>query len=386
MNLTRELAEKIVTKTMDVLGKNINIMNSQGIIIGSGDKNRLNTFHEVANQVIETQQKFIIKSGESKEFKGVREGINLPILFNKSIIGVVGITGKVAEVAGYGKIVKNMVELILQQEFLRHEIELDKKAKENFYQQLLNNEIKDQNLLADKAKLFKLNKNLNRVVYLIKFTEFNSKLVTNLTNRLNRLSFIKANDIFLIRGDNLVLIKSVNFIKNKIQEQKILELAKNINLKIAKEISDPKIGIGRTVNELSALHISYQEAKFALEIGEKLNFSAKNGIYNISEFGYDYLIPFIDDHHAQNFLNNLFRGNNKIKINELFNQYELGKIIDALIKNDLNISQTAKELYVHRNTLLYQLNKIRDETGYDLKNLSNLFTLLIGYHIFLFNK
>lgn len=52
MNLNRELAQKIVRKTMNVLGKNINIMNSQGIITASGDQKRVNTFHEIAGEVI----------------------------------------------------------------------------------------------------------------------------------------------------------------------------------------------------------------------------------------------------------------------------------------------------------------------------------------------
>ncbi|PUU87856.1 MAG: carbohydrate diacid regulator, partial [Halanaerobium sp.] len=191
MNLNRELAEKIVIKTMHVLGKNINIMNSQGIIIGSGDSKRLNTFHEIAGEVIKTQEAIIIKEEETEEYKGVKAGINLPIIFNEDIIGVVGITGKVDEVSGYGKLVKNMVELILQQEFLRHEIEIDNRAKENFYQQILNENIQNQDLLNDRLKLFNIKKDLNRIVFVISFDTFDAKLVTNTVNDLNNLVFIK---------------------------------------------------------------------------------------------------------------------------------------------------------------------------------------------------
>ncbi|PUU89471.1 MAG: Sugar diacid utilization regulator, partial [Halanaerobium sp.] len=64
----------------------------------------------------------------------------------------------------------------------------------------------------------------------------------------------------------------------------------------------------------------------------------------------------------------------------------LGEIIEALVENNLNISQTAESLYIHRNTLLYQLNKIKEQTGYDLKNVSELFTLLLAYHLYLFEQ
>jgi len=52
MRITHKLAQNIVDKTMSILGKNINIMNENGVIIGSGDKSRLNQFHEGAAQVI----------------------------------------------------------------------------------------------------------------------------------------------------------------------------------------------------------------------------------------------------------------------------------------------------------------------------------------------
>jgi carbohydrate diacid regulator len=383
MNLNRELAEKIVIKTMHVLGKNINIMNSQGIIIGSGDSKRLNTFHEIAGEVIKTQEAIIIKEEETEEYKGVKAGINLPIIFNEDIIGVVGITGKVDEVSGYGKLVKNMVELILQQEFLRHEIEIDNRAKENFYQQILNENIQNQDLLNDRLKLFNIKKDLNRIVFVISFDTFDAKLVTNTVNDLNNLVFIKKEDIFIIRGDKLVLIKTLNYQVNEIQSKKINELAKNLKLKIKKMISEAQIGVGTIVDNINDLHISYRDAVFALEVGNKLGSQENYNIFSIDNLGYNYILPFIENYHAENFLKNIF---NKEDYAKYFEETNLGEIIEALVENNLNISQTAESLYIHRNTLLYQLNKIKEQTGYDLKNVSELFTLLLAYHLYLFEQ
>ena len=383
MNLNRELAEKIVIKTMNVLGKNINIMNSQGIIIGSGDAKRLNTFHEIAGEVIKTQEAIIIKEEEIDEYKGVKAGINLPIIFNEEIIGVVGITGKVDEVSGYGKLVKNMVELILQQEFLRHEIEIDNRAKENFYQQILNEDIQEQDILNDRLKLFSIKKDLNRIVFVISFDTFDAKLVTNTVNDLNNLVFIKKDDIFIIRGDKLVLIKTLSYQVNEIQSKKIIELAKNLKLKIRKMINEAQIGVGTIVKNINNLHTSYRDAMFALEVGNKLDNKKNEGIFSIDNLGYDYILPFIENYHAENFLKNIFQQEDYAKH---FEETNLGEIIEALVENNLNISQTAESLYIHRNTLLYQLNKIKDQTGYDLKNVSELFTLLLAYHLYLFEK
>jgi carbohydrate diacid regulator len=64
----------------------------------------------------------------------------------------------------------------------------------------------------------------------------------------------------------------------------------------------------------------------------------------------------------------------------------IGEVVEGLVRNDLNISQTAKSLFVHRNTLLYRMDKIRDATGLDPRNVMDLFTLLLGYHVFLYYK
>ncbi|MGM0500591.1 MAG: CdaR family transcriptional regulator [Bacillota bacterium] len=382
MKLNRELAEKVVKKTMNVLGKNINIMNSKGIIIGSGNKKRLNSFHEIASEVIKTKEVIIINEEKVEEYKGVKPGINLPILFNKEIIGVVGITGKAKEVSKYGKLVKNMVELILQQEFLRHEIEIDNRAKENFYQQLLNKDIKDQDLLDDRLNFFNIKKALNRIVFVISFETFNAKLITNTINNLNDLIFIKKDDIFIIRGDKLVLIKTFDYQIKEIDNKKIIELAKKLVLKFKKMVGESKLGIGTMVDDINDLHISYHDAMLALEVGNKLKNKENDNIFSINNLGYNYMLPFIEKYHVNNFLESLFHKQN---YEEYFNETNLGEIIEALVKNNLNISQTADDLYIHRNTLLYQLNKIKDQTGYNLKNLSELFTLLLAYHLYLFD-
>ena len=84
MKITHELAQNIVDKTMKILGKNINIMNEKGIIIGSGNKGRLNQFHEGAARVIKEKRKLEIYSKDIDSLAGAKPGINLPIEHNKN--------------------------------------------------------------------------------------------------------------------------------------------------------------------------------------------------------------------------------------------------------------------------------------------------------------
>ena len=94
MKITHKLAQDIVDKTMKILEKNINIMDENGVIIGSWDKSRLNQYHEGAAQVIKEGKKLEIYSKDINHLAGAKPGINLPIEHNNKIIGVVGITGE----------------------------------------------------------------------------------------------------------------------------------------------------------------------------------------------------------------------------------------------------------------------------------------------------
>ena len=94
MKITQELAQQIVDRTINIIGKNINIMDEKGFIIGSGDKSRLDQYHEGAALVIKNKKKMFIYSENERLMVGVKPGVNLPIEDGDKIIGVVGIDRK----------------------------------------------------------------------------------------------------------------------------------------------------------------------------------------------------------------------------------------------------------------------------------------------------
>ena len=154
MRITHKLAQNIVDKTMNILGKNINIMDENGVIIGSGDKSRLNQFHEGAAQVIKEGKKLEIYSKDINHLVGAKPGINLPIEYNNKIIGVVGITGEPNEVTPFGEVIKMTVEMMLQQEFLLKELQLEQQARENFIQDMISGRIgNDSDLFITRGQI-----------------------------------------------------------------------------------------------------------------------------------------------------------------------------------------------------------------------------------------
>lgn len=381
MNLTQELAQEIVERTMNVLGKNINIMDYNGIIIGSGNKERINTFHEGAAKVLETGEKLIVTEEEAKALRGVKTGINLPIKFNNRIIGVVGITGNLSEVESYGKIVKNLVELMLSHNFLQKEIELENKAIENFYQQLIGNDINNREQLYDRAKLFNIDNTLYRKVMVIQISPFDNMKINSEIENFNMLfNLDNTRDIFFIRGTSLVFIKSLKKKELKEQSSIIEKIARVILDRFESIFNSVAIGIGQTIQELDKLYLSYEGAKHALKVGEKI-YRSEEKIYFIDHLGYDYFIPYLKENYAEYYLD-MF----SLDVREVFEDTDTGIILEGMMENDLNISKTAEALFMHRNTLLYRIEKIKGLTGLDPKKAKDLFTLLLAYHLYLYNK
>jgi carbohydrate diacid regulator len=132
------------------------------------------------------------------------------------------------------------------------------------------------------------------------------------------------------------------------------------------------------------LCISYQDAKQKLKVGEKVyknNDKYTRDIYHLNCLGFDFLLPSIDKETSDYYLRRLFN----CDIVNLFNKNNIGEMIESLVENNINISRTANNLFIHRNTLLYRLKKIEEVTGLNPRNLKELYSLLMAYHIYKYN-
>lgn len=138
--LSRQLAERIVDRTMKAVNKNVNIMNEKGMIIASGDKSRVGTIHEGAVLALKRRSEFSIDEKQCKELNGVQEGTNIVIEFKENVIGVIGITGKRDEVIGYGRLIKMAAEMMIEQAYVMRELEWNNKIKENMIVSLINDD------------------------------------------------------------------------------------------------------------------------------------------------------------------------------------------------------------------------------------------------------
>jgi carbohydrate diacid regulator len=391
MKITHQLAQDIVDKTMSILGKNINIMDEKGVIIGSGDKSRLNQFHEGAAQVIKEGKKLEIYSKDINHLVGAKPGINLPIEHNNKIIGVVGITGEPNEVSPFGEVIKMTVEMMLQQEFLLKEIQLEKQAQENFIHDLISGRMgNDPDLFITRGQIVGYDILIPRVALIMDIYQFEKTAKQS----LQAFKGSKEGEIYLQRlkndvlktiqgifvdtpqeiasytgGDRFVVLKTINLKdSDEILRKKLFRMGKRIKNTISQQMKfKVTIGIGEYHKDIRGISKSFKEATQALDVGTKLE--GAGDIYHVDNLGVGKLLAEIREDTQQEIIKKTFYSVKDVrgkKINET-----LLETLKAFFDNNLSISKTAQAIYVHRNTLLYRLRRVKEITGLDPKKFDD---------------
>ena len=120
------------------------------------------------------------------------------------------------------------------------------------------------------------------------------------------------------------------------------------------------IGVGSPAKHLRELPDKYKEAQVAIDVGKV--FDTEKTIINYENLGIGRLIYQLPTTLCEMFLSEVFKKNPIESLDE-----ETLSIITKFFENNLNISETSRKLFVHRNTLVYRLGKIKKLTGLDLR-------------------
>ena len=132
-----------------------------------------------------------------------------------------------------------------------------------------------------------------------------------------------------------------------------------------------RVGYGNRVNNLQDIAKSYQEAKMALEVGRI--FYAEREIIAYNLLGIGRLIYQLPMSLCEMFIHEVFGD----EIPDVFNE-EISVTIQKFFENNLNISETARQLYVHRNTLVYRLERLQRSIGLDIRRFDDAMTFKIA--------
>ena len=359
---------------MQILNYNINVMNEYGVIIGSGDRERIGRIHAGALQVIERKESVNIGISKEERLTGTKPGINLPIVFEEKIVGVIGISGDLEEISQFGELVKMSAEMMLQQAALAEQLQWDVRLREELVNQIVYNQT--DLLSEERAKRLNIQLHIKRIPIVIEFIpqtmeeELVSKLKRNILSYLH--NNLHQDDLIASTGSTEIVILK-NDILQKTEKYLLEEFHLLIEILKYRESINFKVGIGSAYIELEDAHTSYMYAKNALKVG-KILYPEQN-IYDYEEL----LLPI----HLSYFS---MPDNQLLQYYKVLSEYdknnELQNTLDTYIEENGNLNQTAKKLYIHRNTLSYRLQKIGEVTGKDPRKIKDLLELTLSKLLF----
>lgn len=196
-----------------------------------------------------------------------------------------------------------------------------------------------------------------KIVYIV-------QIPGNETGVIQLLQNIFPDHDFIINIDNknIVVIKSI---PSTDSYDFITKTAHSIVDTINSELLlNVYVGIGTPVNSINDIARSYSEAKLAIEIGSV--FDSNKYILSYGELGIGRLIYQLPSKLCELFLDEIFQKESFDVLDE-----ETLQTIDKFFENNLNVSETSRQLFVHRNTLVYRLDKIERLTGLDLRKFDD---------------
>ena len=131
------------------------------------------------------------------------------------------------------------------------------------------------------------------------------------------------------------------------------------------------MGIGTPIGNVKDLATSFKEAQVAMEVGKV--FDTEQSIISYDHLGIARLIYQLPTTLCEMFLQEVFKKNpiDALDQETLFTIYKF-------FENNLNVSETARKLFVHRNTLVYRLEKIKKLTGLDLREFDDAITFKVA--------
>ena len=340
--MANRLFQGLVHQMCDTIGATIGVVDETATIIACSELTKIGTTNEFVSLDLNGSSDIFIRDGYTyKPF-----GSNIKPDYAVFVEGVDETAAK------YANILSITLTNIKQY--------YDEKYDRNNF---IKNVVLDNVLPGDiviKARELHFNAEISRVVLLIRIVSANDISAYDV---IQNLFHDKSKDfVFNITETDIVLVKEI---KSTVDSKDLEKLARSIADTLSGEFyTRVNVGIGNSVVGVKDLARSFKEAQTALEVGKV--FDTDKVIVSYDNLGIARLVYHLPTTLCETFLHEVFK---RGSIESL--DHETLFTIQRFFENNLNVSETSRKLFVHRNTLVYRLEKIKKLTGLDLREFDH---------------
>ena len=360
-----ELARKFIEQVTQYTEYNINIMDETGVIIASRDPERVGKYHEVADRIIHGQGDVIVIRDDST-YPGVLPGINMAIILDGRKEGVVGVTGDPDKIRDVAMITRMAMEAMLKFEKQQEQIRLRRNRKEQLLSLLTQGQYADSSEIRGIARRLEYDEELVRVPVLCKIGKPEKgapgdrrRPVPTAEEVLDAMRRGKGHwrqDFSFVADEtHLLVFKTVKVDGRRNLTDYREEIGEYLEY-IRRWLSDQGIRavfyVGSLQKKFSQYYYAYRHCKWL-----ESHVNAPDDTVFFADYIKEYFRTLIPRQELQQ----VFYIYGKEIDEDLRKQFV--ELIGALEDANYNLSEAAKKLYIHKNTLVYRYNKMKDYLG-----------------------
>ena len=359
--LAPALAQEIAGDTSAIVGFNVLVTDRDGIVIGSGDTDRIGTFHEASVQVMGTLQPAAHSAGQARALRGVRPGVTLPIIIEGEALGTVGITGAPAQVRRFGLVVKRQTEILLQESMLLRSRMLHERAVDDLFRDIahFDPDVVAPADLMRRAEELGYDLRTERVAVIIELGSPPSPRLDGpgprpMLPRVIRETFAAPQDLVAVTvtGRSAVLHRLPAEPSAADRPAALRSLGESLAGDIRNRLGGRvRIGIGGVATSLPELRDSCEDAEAALRIGSGTH--PGDAVHAIDDLRVHQLLATVP-HRARS----RFAGAFVAELRSRPDWPVLRQTIITWSECGFNLVRAAEALNIHRNTLVYRLDKV----------------------------
>jgi carbohydrate diacid regulator len=393
MVINEIIAESIVNKLSKLLKKKITVASPTGDVLASTDLAETGKNYDQLRIAAETCEEVEAEGPATKTT--LSQGLIVPIAYGGNAVGALFIEDKPEEYQHYKHIISTTAELMIQQNIVTDNFPYKDKIKDNFVYGLLHRRLSvEDNKVREEADLFDINLTRDKVVVVItpegfwnslfgtnttaseeekqtSLSSYKKKLFTAFSQFFGRLSGCSVSyfgsDTFVVMLDELYSMdgrEMVDMVRNK-----STELNQLIGEQFEKDgYKRLLIGVGSFYRGKDGAIVAYEEARRALNLG--LSIGEHRNLYHIDDLGMIATLAGGNKKWQDNFVRRLLM--------KLLAEEYLLETVEVFFDKNMSLTQTSKQLSIHRNTLLYRLDKIKKVTGLDPRKFNDAMELKVA--------
>ena len=347
--MSNRLFQTVIRQMHEAIDRVIGVIDDTGAVVACSELSKIGAFHKKAREEMSYTTETLRLDGYT--YRHVGSGVKPEFM-----VFVEGVDTTAEKYALMLSISLQNIKTLYDEKF----------DKNSFIKNIIMDNILPGDIYA-KSKELQFDGNEQRVVLLIRFYSRTDMLPVDI---IQNIFPDKTKDYVIGTTEQDIVV--VRELDDDTTSQDLELVAQDVSDTLSTEFySKVGIGIGTIVKSIKDLARSYREAQIAVEVGKV--FESEKEIISYENLGIGRLIYQLPTTLCEMFLSEVFKHGSLETLDK-----ETLQTIQVFFDNNLNVSETSRKLFVHRNTLVYRLEKIRKLTGLDLREFEHAVTFKVA--------